>query len=734
MPISFLSPKRIFSKNKKDSGSDSLTTSPNPPAPVSKDAKFTQDNQLPLPKLKTQNLSSSTVTLSYDSTPGSPTNGKYQDYGRLSPLRPPKFENGSGASTPGRRVLSDKVKSTPSSLVRQLREFSNSMPMNDVYSSPSLSSYRSKGSVLSHNRTITENLPPELSPVVNLIHAQRLRTYAVGNFKIPGMIENEKIWLEVEAKLTGNELAIWRPSDEDFTVESGNDEFKPKYINLIDSHISVNPKELELNIIQDFNENYTMVKLETLEELRKWVAAINLSKFEYTSLNEAFTAVMLSLKGPKLSDVHILLSQKKRFPRFEWCNLRLPQISSKWVKLYVAIIPSDSKRNGCIEIYADEKVSKKQLVAYIPNLSSIFNVYPEHVNMIDFNSIMKLNGEVYISKHFQHLFVHNEPASPSQAESSNSLSSLSRSINFTGGHSKHQSVTSASSFFNNASSPKLQDTGAKSSKTSTTSFFKKHTDSFVSTNYLYIMPIPHPGVSAIEIMIRNFIHIIDSFKLYGRPQHLNSDKTNKESLLFGIPSLPLYQYLSVENAMAVISNNIGKSSSTNWDEFFWRGAFKDYISKLYPKYKGDGNIYDLYNSLELDANEIYNYAVESPRIQFPPSGGMRSQSNSLSNLEIRNVDFDNFSEPPESPLFGNYNQDQEYNQNYSDNYDGDLNGNYSEGYNQNYSQNGALGEPIDFGSPNLSAPYDRTLDPIVDLPTPRDEIHPFKNLAPATNQ
>ena len=260
----------------------------------------------------------------------------------------------------------------------------------------------------------------------------------------------------------------------------------------------------------------------------------------------------------------------------------------------------------------------------------------------------------------------------------------------------------------------------------------------MATNYLYIMPIPHPGVSAIEIMIRNFIHIIDSFKLYGRPQQLNSDKTNEESLLFGIPSLPLYQYLSVENAIAVIGSNIGNSTSTNWDEFFWRRAFKNYIAKLSPKYKGDGNIYDLYNSLELDANEIYNYAVDSPKIQFPSSGGMRSQSNSISNLEIRNLDFDNFSEPPESPIVNNYNQTPEYAQTYDQNYNENYNENYSDNYsdyNQTYGQNGALGEPIEFSSPNASAPaYDRTLDPIIDLPTPRDEIHPFKNLAPATNQ
>lgn len=710
MPLPFLSSKWNFNKSKKETV---LLQSPasNPPVPV-KDAKFLEDDKLPLPRLKTQNLSSST-TLSNDSDYTPNGNGKIQDYGKLSPLRPPKFENGSGSSSPSRRVLSEKVRSTPSSLVRQLREFSNSVSMNDVYSSPSLSSRRSRGSLLSHNRTITENLPPELSPVVNLIHAQRLRTYAVGSFRIPGMIGNEKIWLEVDAKLTGNELSIWRPSDEDFTVESGHDEFKPKYINLIDTHISVNPNSLELNILQDFSENYTMVKLDSKDELRKWVAAINLSKFEYTSLNEAFTAVMLSLKGPKLSDIHILLSQKKRFPRYEWCNLRLPQISSKWVKLYMAIIPSDSKRNGCIEIYADEKVSKKQLVAYIPNLSSVFNVYPEHVNMIDFNSIMKLNGEVYINKHFEHLFIHNEPTSPtrsmssktpSRAPSSSSLSSLSHGNGFGGSHSRHLSANSTSSFFNNASSPKVPDAGVKSPKTVTSSFFKKHIDSFVETNYLYIMPIAHPGVSAIEIMIRNFVHIIDSFKLYGRPTHLIPDKSNTESLLFGIPSLPLYQYLSIENAEKVISNNIGKSSSSNWDEFFWRNAFKNHIVKLFPNYKGEGNIYDLYNSLELDANEIYNYRIDSPGIQLPNSE-LRSQSNSVSNYDYRNEDFENFSDNPESPIVG-----------------ANHNGSF-------------LGDPFEYNSHNSpTANFDRTLEPILDMPTPREEIHPFKNLAPATKQ
>lgn len=711
MPISFLSPKSIFSKNKGSENAKQVKSkSATPPAPVDKDMNFEKNQPLPLPKLRTQNLSSgSEGSMSLDESPVSPTlNGKNQDFNRLSPLRPPKFDSASVTSSPGRRTLSDKAKSTPSSLVRQLRTYSNSMSTNDVCSSPSLSSHRSRHSLLSHNKTITETLPAELSPVVNLIHAQRLRTYAVGCFQVPGIVNGQKAWLEVEAKLTGDELAIWRPSDEDYTVDTGNDEFKPKYINLIDCHVRINAQQLEMTVMQDYNGNATLIKFETREELVKWSAAINLSNFEYISLNEAFTAVMLSLKGPKLSDVHILLSQKKRFPRFEWCNFRLPQISSKWVMLYVAIIPSDSKRNGCIEIYSTDKISKKHLVLYIPDASSVFNVYPEHANMIDFNSIMKLNGNIHINKQFEHLFVHSEgtPSSPStkshsRVGSSSSFSSATNGNPNLGSHSKNVSVSSTSSFFNNASSPRIKDSGPKSPKNATSSFFKKHMDSFVTTNFLYIMPIAHPGVSAIEIMIRNYIHIIDSFKLYGRPQQLNSDKSHIDSLLFSIPSLPHYQYLSVDEAMMVVEDNINRASAENWDEYSWRTVFKSFISKKFPNYKGLGNIYELYDGLELDANEIYNYAVESPRIQMP--SGLRSQSNSLSNYDMRPEGFDNFSDNVISPSESNQN----------------LNG-------------ALLGDPIEFGytpengNPNGN-PDERTLEPILDM-SQRDNIHPFQPL------
>ena len=43
-------------------------------------------------------------------------------------------------------------------------------------------------------------------------------------------------------------------------------------------------------------------------------------------------------------------------------------------------------------------MQKKNLIAYISDLAGVFNVYPEQSSMIDFNSIMRAAGEIYVNK------------------------------------------------------------------------------------------------------------------------------------------------------------------------------------------------------------------------------------------------------------------------------------------------------------------------------------------------
>ena len=79
------------------------------------------------------------------------------------------------------------------------------------------------------------------------------------------------------------------------------------------------------------------------------------------------------------------------------------------------------------------------------------------------------------------------------------------------------------------------------------------------------MPSLHPGVTAVETMIRNFIPIVDAFKLYGRPKRLISDKSDTASMLFGLPSLPHYQYLSNKDSERAFAQNFKIGS--NWFEW-----------------------------------------------------------------------------------------------------------------------------------------------------------------------
>lgn len=723
--------------------------------------------------MKTRDLSSSEISSGYDSSPGTspiPNSRGYPDYRALSPGKVPSrvLSNDTSSIASGRRALSEKAKATPASLVRQLRIYSNSTIADSLDNfDPSANAVLRSNSLLAQNRLVSDALPPELSPVVNLINAQKLRTYAVGTFHIPGVsFDGDRGWVEVEAKLTGCELAIWRPSSEDFQLE--NDEFRPKYINLVDCKMMLGSPgaldgraglSLEIHLLQDFGDNSTVIRLHNEQELHRWVAAIELAKFEYTSLNESFTAVMLSLKGPQLSDIHILLTPKKRYAKYDWCNLRLPQVSSKWLRVYVAIIPGDSKKIGRIEMYTSDKISKKNLVLIVPNLSSVYNVYPEHANMIDVNSLMKLNGEIYVSKAYEHLFVHNETESShhrslsfkshSRVGSSSSLSSLGNAPVHANGHNRSTSTTSTSSFFVNAPSPQpetesfpslgvsrnesIGSSSPKRERLSSSVLKKLNLVNFVSTNYLYLMPVPHPGVPPLETMLRNFLYVIDAFKLYGRPAQMISVKTNPDSLLFGLPSLPFFEYLSSDDAYAVVSQNMRLAKQENWNEFDWRNAFKSTLVQKYGSmdrnvhnYKGAGNIFDLYNSLEEDSAEIEaleTATIGSPKISLPA---------------VANMDDEMLSPIPKND---GANGSGEF-ETFSDTFDLPE---YNAGFNEDHSGTGeGLGAPINFHGESVKIPksygqlsqppverfdvHDRSLEPIADMPTPIEELHPYQKL------
>lgn len=537
----------------------------------------------------------------------------------------------------GVRRLSERMKATPSLLHRHLRVFTPSSPYgangaNGANGGGSLGALRALALHAQFNRQVTELLPPPLRPIVTLLHAHRLRIYNVGVFQVPGYTsDGERVWLEVEAKLTGTELAIWRPQLAE--EEAAFTEFRPKYINIVDAKINVvNSGALfELKIQTDYTPaNDVIVRFHDSKDYVKWLAALYLARFEHDLLNEAYTAVILSLRGAQLADIHVLLAQKKRFPSEEWCNVRWPQISDRWLKVFVVIVPGDSKHLGRMELYASDKISKRNLVAYVDRLDQVYNVYPELPAMIDFNAIMALNGDIYVNKHFEHLF-DAEMAPPqrlftlkgiSRSDSWHSLSSLKSDATPPATPKNHHRrtnlglLTLLQLFFSLAPSPQpptshkhkgrrhrahtlAEGENVQNTPKRTLLFVKKNLDQFATTSHCYLMPLTHPGVPAIETMIRNYIHIIDAFKLYGRPKQLALDKLDPQLLLFALPLLPHYQYLSRDALTKLVDKKLTPAIEANWDYQRWRQEFKAYLrDRVLQGYRGHGDVLKLYQNLD----------------------------------------------------------------------------------------------------------------------------------------
>lgn len=647
-----------------------------PPPPVSTTVPLQSKPALSPPRLPSKSDSYTSILNAYKESSATSSGSLH-----VSPLRPPRLNTDQPVlSAPGsplsRRQASEKH--TLAGYVRHSRMLLGSSTAASALDNGFLALQLLRERL----RTVAADLPPELLPVVNLINAQRLRRYASG---LLWLLE-EGAWLPCEAVLAGTELSLYVAETE-----------TPRYINIQDVSVLTTDREYELTVMQDFDNALATLRFTDQIDMYTWLSALQLAKFEHTSLNEAFTAVVLSLKGPHLSDIYTLLDHKKRFARFEWCNLRLPQVSLKWLRVYMVVIPGDNKKKGRIEVYTSDKINKKTLVLYVNDASAVYNVYPEDHHMIDLNLIMKLEGQVFVNKNFEHLFTHEGTAAPTPLKPASRVASLSSlsSFNPPQTRSRSTSVNSSSSFFVNAPSPNPEATSIPGSPPLTTHFFKKQTASnFVTTNYLYLMPMPHPGVKAIEIMIRNFIHIVDSFKLYGRPSHLSSDKTDATSMIFGLPSLPHYGYLSTEDAYTVVEANYTTARIQLWTELDWRKCFKEYLACVQQDgpYKGVGLLSELYDSVEspTSSDSIILPDVYLPKITLP------SISRLASPLQPRDYPGEVLSDMTTSDALFNLNK-------------------------LTLSDGAALGQPIDFAS-------DRPLEPIVDLPTPMDDgtgVHYF---------
>lgn len=133
--------------------------------------------------------------------------------------------------------------------------------------------------------------------------------------------------------------------------------------------------------------------------LQDWTAALRLSVFEYTSLQEAYTGALLSAKGSKLNGIRTLLTETK-YRHEDWVSVRFGS-GMPWKKCWTVVTPDDKKNKkekhapaGTIAFFEDKKKTKKPALALVTAAYSAYAVYPQSSVLVNNSTLIKIEGRV----------------------------------------------------------------------------------------------------------------------------------------------------------------------------------------------------------------------------------------------------------------------------------------------------------------------------------------------------
>ncbi|OUT23100.1 hypothetical protein CAS74_001408 [Pichia kudriavzevii] len=287
-------------------------------------------------------------------------------------------------------------------------------PTSAYFPQPNLASQKSrKLSMSSNSPTLltpesTGKLAPELTPIVSLLSAQSHRKYIEGVFMLLKDLDSdgnpaERKWLEVYGIMIGNELAYWDSQQLDSKDSNAMGDSKPSYLNFSDGTLkpcltlpSSNNTIENVIVLSTTLKNRFLLQFSSRDKFLNWCTAFRLSSFEYTSLQEAYTASLLSARGSLLSDIRVILSETK-FNHEDWTSVRFGS-GMPWKRYFAVIEPGKFTRkgpkNGAIYFYDNEKKSKKSLMAKITNITSVYALYPRNYTVIDHSTLIKLDGSI----------------------------------------------------------------------------------------------------------------------------------------------------------------------------------------------------------------------------------------------------------------------------------------------------------------------------------------------------
>lgn len=266
-----------------------------------------------------------------------------------------------------------------------------------------------------------DNISRELVPIVTLLSAHAHRRYCEGVFLILEDLKSDgspgsRDWREVYGMLVGTQLALWdakelascNTNESKYTLKQVAS--KPRYFNFTDAAVKVldgteaivtegNKKLANTLVVSTTLKNRYFLQFGDKDAFSSWNAAIQLSLFECTSLQEAYTGAFLSSRGALLGDIKTLLDS--RFDYEDWISVRFGA-GMPWRRCFAVITqPNSRKKNalGQISFFENDKKTKKnQAIATVVASKRLYAVYPCSPQLIDSSTIIKLEGMMKFEK------------------------------------------------------------------------------------------------------------------------------------------------------------------------------------------------------------------------------------------------------------------------------------------------------------------------------------------------
>lgn len=419
-------------------------------------------------------------------------------------------------------------------------------------------------------QTLPEETLTGTKPMLALLQAQTLKTYFEWEFDS----SSEVVWqisstgMPTEFFLVQRILLVGTS----LIVEGG--EFERFQLSLVDGFGNIGMSSIEITgEIMNLNYGQLLLTCTDYASLKNLEKMCLLSIFEYTSIFKFLTGTIIATLGLRVSDMHVILNSAFNFK--DWCEVYLE--GQGWVTLWchidkVSRRSSEPKGHCQIKFYKDKKsTSSKNLVCFIPDCEYVQDIFfykdcsrdcPEPIEqsvpeLLSSLNMIKLVGNVSF---------------PLEGFSNKSRSRSSSSMSFF--HNNETPSRSSSTTTSPTATPKIgilspsrmhRRNSSQVSADSIHSNFKDLDNCTKSSKGLLIRPLAHNGVSHLEAMLRFIIPMMDCTSQYGRPSHFKTERTDPDSLMFGLPRLPNVDFFAKEELKILLEKELVVDNITSDD-------------------------------------------------------------------------------------------------------------------------------------------------------------------------